>query len=147
MGNKEILPIPHEVPVEMTKGIKGLEELEPKVPHYIIKLKEVDTMGRHFHPAFFCGGKYRGGYWHSNRGYNYFHDEVEWYKEISPEDALLDEYKKIGCFEFVPCWYKDICKDKNKDNCNCCWCGGMYKDGGVLVYNSKTKGYDLVNPA
>ncbi len=141
-----LLPPPHEVTKEMVKGIKGLDELEPKVPKYIIKLREVDTFGRHYHPAFYCGGTYRGGYWHSARGYNYFHDEVESYKEVSPIEALLDDYKKIGVSSFVPCWYKESCKSSTKNSCNCCWCDGMYRFGGELAWNSETKGYDLVNP-
>ena len=141
-----ILPPPHEVTKEMVAGIKGLEELEPKVPKYIIKLNHPDTMGRYFHPAFYCGGTYRGGYWHSARGYNYFHDEVEYYKEISSVEACLDEYKMIGCSGFVPCWYKVTCKSETKANCNCCWCDGRYRFGGKLVWNLKTKGYVLVNP-
>jgi hypothetical protein len=138
---------PYEVTKEMMKGVKGLsEDFKPKVPSFIIKLKECDTRGRHYHPAFYCGGSHRGGYWHSDRGENYFHDEIEAYWEISPVEASLNNYKMIGCSSFVPCWYYDTCKSDTKDNCRCCWCDGRYRFGGKLVWNSKTKGYDLVNP-
>ncbi len=135
-----MLEPPYEFDRNRLKGVKGVSELAPDLPKYIIKLEKADTSGRHYHPAFYIG------YWHSHRGYNYFHEEVEAYWEVTPIESYLDDYKKIGACSPVPCWYYDDCKQESK-NCTCCWCDGDLKNGEILKWNSKTKSYDYVMPA
>ena len=132
---------PYEFDRERLKDVKGVSELAPDLPKYIIKLKNADTTGRHYHPAFYIG------YWHSLRGENYFHEDVEAYWKVTPIESYLDDFKKIGTWSHVPCWFYKECKNNSKDNCRCCWCDGNLKNGEILQWNSKTKSYDYVIPA
>lgn len=122
-NKKIILPEPYKF--EKPDHIISLEkDVGEKSPKYVIKLKQgVDHLNRRYHIAFYCGG-----YWHSYRGENYFHEQLEDYKLLDIPENELKELKRIfGSCEMVPCMYLDTCK-YGEGNCRCCWCGGDFKN-------------------